>query len=388
MKKILIVNNDLRIGGVQRALVDLLRCIHDRYDITLALFHPSGALMELLPKDVKILPIRSAYRFLGMSSKDVEGRPLLWLGRSFFAAVTRLFGRPAAVRLMALGQKQIKGFDVAVSYLHDAGKRAFYGGCNDFVLRHTDAPKKVAFLHCDYIRCGADNASNKTNYERFDVIAACSEGCRSAFLKVLPVNAKKTVVVSNCQDYNGICRRVSKNTVPLPHDRINILTVARFGKEKGVERAIEALAALPDTAMPYHYYVIGDGVQRPQIEARIRAFAMEERVTLLGELSDPYDYMKAADLLLIPSVSEAAPLVIGEAACLGTPILSTETSSAMEMVADTGFGWVCGNSVQDMSRKLTELLEDSSELSERAQSLSALHMDNEKAVAQFAALIG
>ena len=388
VKKLLIVNNDLRIGGVQRALVDLLRCIHDRYDITLALFDPSGALMDLFPGDVKILPVRSAYRFLGMSGKDVKGRPLLWLGRNFFAAVTRLFGRPAAVGLMALGQKKITGFDVAVSYLHDAGERAFYGGCNDFVLRHTDAPKKIAFLHCDYVRCGADNAHNSSNYEQFDMIAACSNGCRASFLKVLPESAKKTVVVSNCQDYNGICRRVSENMVSLPCDRINILTVARFGKEKGVERAVEALAALSDRVAAYHYYVIGDGIRRPLIEEKIKALALEERVTLLGELAVPYGYMKAADLLLIPSVSEAAPLVIGEAACLGTPVLSTETSSAVEMIADTGFGWVCGNSVEGLAQKLTELLEDPIQLHDRSQALSALHMDNEKAVAQFAALIG
>ena len=388
MKKILIVNNDLRIGGVQRALVELLRCIHDRYDITLALFYPHGALLEALPEDIKIMPIRSAYRFFGMSGKDVEHKPLLWLGRSFFAAVTRLFGRRAAVALMALGQKKLRGFDVAVSYLHDAGERVFYGGCNDFVLRHTDAPKKVAFLHCDYGRCGANHSYNKANYGRFDAIAACSEGCRMEFLRFLPANAKKTVVVSNCQDYNGICRRVSADTVSFPRDRVNILTVARFGKEKGVARAIEALAALPDTAAPYHYYLIGDGVQRPQVEARIRAFALEDRVTLLGELSDPYGYMKAADLLLIPSVSEAAPLVIGEAACLGTPILSTETSSAVEMIEDTGFGWVCGNDVQALAQKLSELLCDPDRIRKKAQDLSGLKMDNEKAVAQFAALIG
>lgn len=388
MKKILIVNNDLHIGGVQRALVDLLHCIHDRYDITLALFYPHGALLESLPKDVKILPIRSAYRFWGMSSKDVKNRPLLRLGRSFYAALTRLLGRRVTVALMGLSQKKISGFDVAVSYLHDAGERVFYGGCNDFVLRHTDAPKKVAFLHCDYVRCGADNAYNKINYEQFDAIAACSEGCKAAFLKVLPENAKKTVVVSNCQDYNGICRRASENTVSLPQDRINILTVARFGKEKGVPRAIEALAALPDTAGPYHYYVVGDGLQRPQIEARIQELMFGDRVTLLGERLYPYGYMKAADLLLIPSVSEAAPLVIGEAACLGTPILSTETSSAAEMIEDTGFGWVCGNDVQSLTQKLSELLSDPEILREKAHDLSFLRMDNEKAVAQFAALIG
>ena len=388
MKKILIVNNNLYIGGVQRALVDLLKCVHDRYDITLALFHPHGPLLDEVPKDVTILPIRSGYRFLGMSGADAGKSPLLRLRRSFYAAVGRIFGRGAATGLMALGQKKLHGFDVAVSYLHDSADRAFYGGCNDFVLRHTDAPRKVAFLHCDYALCGANTERNAENYNKFDKIAACSHGCRSAFLKILPHLEKKTVVVSNCHDYNGIWRIASRETVCWTPDRIHVLTVARFGKEKGVARAIEAFAMLGHTKTPFHYHIIGDGAERPEIEAAIRAHHLEDRITLLGEIPAPFAYMKAADLLHIPSRSEAAPLVIGEAASLGTPILSTETSSAAEMIEDPGYGWVCGNDAAAMASTLTELLNDTERLMEKRRYLQALNINNEAAVGQFEALIG
>ena len=53
-KKLLIVNNNMHIGGVQRALVNLLGCIHDQYDVTLLLFHPAGVLMEEIPADVRV----------------------------------------------------------------------------------------------------------------------------------------------------------------------------------------------------------------------------------------------------------------------------------------------------------------------------------------------
>lgn len=388
MKKVLIVNNNLHIGGVQQALVDLLNCIHDRYDVTLALFYPHGALLGRVPPNVKILPVRSGYRFLGMTRYDVEKKPLLRLQRSFYAAVCRLFGRKWAVRLMALGQKRLEGFDVAISYLHDAGEKTFYGGCNDFVLRHTGAKEKIAFLHCDYVGCGANTPQNQARYEAFDRIAACSEGCRAAFLQAVPNLTKKTVVVSNCQDYNGIWYRSLKKPEKFPGKQINFLTVARFGREKGVGRGIEAVARLDPAKTPYHYYVIGDGAERPGIEALIRKYHLEDTVTLLGEQTEPYGYMRAADLLLIPSVTEAAPLVIGEAACLGTPVLSTETSSAAEMIEATGFGWVCGNSVEAMACMLSELLNDPERLSKKRQDLQALNINNDNAVKQFEALIG
>lgn len=387
-KKILIINNNMHIGGVQKALVNLLKSVHDKYDITLALFYPGGELLKEIPGDVRVISIGSAYRFLGMTKYDVQNRPLLKLTRSFFAAVSRLTGRDTAISLMALGQKKLTGYDVAISYLHDASDKAFYGGCNDFVLSHTDAPLRCTFLHCDYLNCGANTSANRRRYERFDLIAACSAGCRDAFVKALPDLANRTVVVQNCQDYEAIRGLAEIAPVQFPADRVNIVTVARLGREKGVPRAIEAFAKLGKTAQSYHYYIVGDGAERPVVEALIRQYGLEDKVTLLGEMVNPYGHMKAADLLLLPSVSEAAPMVIGEAACLGTPILSTWTTSAKDMVEKAGYGWVCENSVEGICTALRTLIGDQNELPKKSKDMAHLLMDNGCALSQFAALIG
>ena len=152
MKKILIINNNLHIGGVQKALVNLLWSIQDQYDITLLLFYKGGALLPELPEKVKVLSAGGAWRYLGMTRDDVQTLADK-LGRAFFAAVTRLLGRKYAVPLMSLGQKKLKDYDVAISYLHNGGDKVFYGGCNDFVLKAVDAKKKMTFLHCDYSDC-------------------------------------------------------------------------------------------------------------------------------------------------------------------------------------------------------------------------------------------
>lgn len=386
-KQLLIVNNNMHIGGVQHALVNLLRCVHEQYDVTLALFHPAGDLMAEIPADVKVLPVRSAYRFLGMTGADVRNDWRNRLGRSFFAAVCRLLGRNCAVSLMALGQKKLTGYDAVISYLHDAGDSMFYGGCNDFVLRHVTAQKKYAFLHCDFLLSGANTPKNKARYAQFDRIAACSEGCRKAFLTACPELADKTMVVQNCQDFAAIREKAKEQAISLPKERFNLLTVARLGREKGVTRAIEALAAMKEAGMPYHYYVIGDGRERSEVESLIQQYGLQQRVTLLGEMANPYGYMKAADLLLIPSVSEAAPLVIGEAACLGLPILTTETTSARDMVDAAGLGWVCPNTVAGMTAALERLLQDVSVVDEKKAYIEQLQFANRQAAAQFAQMI-
>lgn len=386
MKKILIVNNNMHIGGVQKALVSLLWSVCEQYDITLLLFHDAGAYMQELPPKVRVITTSSAYRCLGMTKYDtlsVGDR----LKRSFFAGITRLFGRRYAIALMTLGQKKLKGYDVAIAYLHNSADKVFYGGCNDFVLNCVSAKKKVTFLHCDFAGCGADTRQNAEQYAEFDCIAACSQGCADSFIKVHPQLAEKVQVVCNCHRFDDIQKKAAASAVTLSKETINVLTVARLGKEKGVERALRSIARLGPVKDKLHYYVVGDGIQKPLLQQIIKEEKLQNTVTLCGMLDNPYGYMKAADLLLIPSYSEAAPLVIAEAAYLGTPVLSTETSSAGEMIARTGFGWVCGNTEAAIKETLEELLNAPEALKEKKMCLADSTLNNQNAILQFAKLI-
>jgi len=386
MKKILIVNNNMHIGGVQKALVSLLWSVCEQYDITLLLFHNAGAYMQELPPQVRVITTSSAYRYLGMTKYDTLSAGQR-LKRSFFAGITRLFGRKYAVALMTLGQRKLKGYDVAISYLHNSGDKVFYGGCNDFVLNCVSAQKKATFLHCDFAGCGADTRQNAVQYGKFDCIAACSQGCADSFTKVHPELAEKVQVVCNCHRFADIREKANSSPVNLSAEKRNVLTVARLGKEKGVERALRSIARLGPVKDRLHYYVVGDGIQKPLLQQIIKEENLQNTVTLCGMLENPYGYMKAADLLFIPSYSEAAPLVIGEAAYLGTPVLSTETSSAREMLEKTGFGWVCGNTEAAMKEKLEELLNTPELLKQKKAFLGNNTLNNQNAVTQFAKLI-
>ena len=72
INRIIIVNNNLHIGGVQKALVNLLWNIREKYDITLLLFHPEGAYMSQLHPEVKVITPDSGYRYLGMPGSDAK----------------------------------------------------------------------------------------------------------------------------------------------------------------------------------------------------------------------------------------------------------------------------------------------------------------------------
>lgn len=382
MKRIIIVNNNMHIGGVQKALISLLWNIRDQYDITLLLFNKIGDCYQDIPPGVNVITVKSAYRFLGMTRYDLHTLEDK-VGRGFFAAISRIFGRKYAIALMSVGQRKLNGYDVAVSYLNNPGDRMFYGGCNDFVLKHVAAQKKIAFLHCDYLRSGANTPDNNKMYARFDKIAACSQGCADSFVAANPSLQERVSVVPNCHRFDQIQKLATAASIELRGDVLNIVTVARLGKEKGVERAVAAIARLGEYRKKLHYYIIGDGIQRNLVQQVIDKEKLSDTITLCGTLSNPYGYIRAADLLLIPSYSEAAPLVIGEAAFLGTPILSTETTSAREMIEKTGWGWVCENSEAAMTEALAHILGNPDMLSQTKTLLSQNSADNLVALEMF-----
>ena len=385
-RKLLIVNSNLHTGGVQKALAALLANIGNDYDVTLLLFYKGGACLGELPDNICVKEVNSAFRYLGMNRSDAKS-PKDKLLRAIYAGITRVFGRKYAIALMGLGQKKLSGYAYAISYIQNGGDKAFYGGCNEFVAKHVGAGKKISFLHGDYRLCGANTALNAALYKSFDAIAACSQGCGDSILAALPELGDKLHIVKNCQRYDEIRARAEKTAVRLEPEKINIVTVARLGREKSVGRAVEAMARLGALQEKIHYYIIGDGIEKDRICGIIDEAKLGDTVTLCGSMDEPYGYIEAAELLLIPSLSEAAPMVIGEAACLATPVLSTETSSAREMIEDSGYGWVCENSVEGLRKGLEMLISEPDLLREKSKFLNTLHFDDSEAAGQFKAML-
>lgn len=382
MKKVIIINNDLKAGGVQKALVNLIHEIHNQYNVTLLLFNNTGELIDKIPDDVRIQTVTSWFRFIGKSQAECTG--IDFLIRGFLALVTKLLGRQYAMKLILPTQRMIsESFDVAISYLHNGDTHSFYGGCNDFLIRCVTAKKKIAFLHCDYEKCGANVDSNNVLFDLVDTIATCSKGCKDSFLNCLPAFSSKTSVVLNCHNYKEIKEKSMEENIFFPDDQIIVLTVARLTKEKGIDRGIIAVSECSKKGIHIMYYVVGDGVQKKELNALAESLGVGNRVVFCGEVENPYKYMRKADLLLIPSYHEAAPMVIGEAAVLGLPVLSTKTISSLEMIQNRNIGWVVDNNQEAINKKLIDVCQNRLLIQEEKRQLAQRKFSNIQAVRQF-----
>ena len=296
---------------------------------------------------------------------------------------------PFVMRLISLSQESLpEEYDVAISYLQNGNIHSFYGGINEFVLQKVHAKKKISFLHCDYENCGANHPKNNALYPAFDKIAACSDGCRNAFLRVMPELEQKCVTVMNFHRYEQILSQSKTNPVTYEEGRFHVVMVCRLAHEKGIERAIQAISHVNRVGIPTELHIVGDGPMKRKLIDVASEYNGTDFVHLYGEQSNPYRYMCNADLLLITSFNEAAPMIIDEAYCLGIPILSTATTSAREMILERGCGWVCENSQISINQYLKEILLNRDTLKYVRSRIQSADVDNKKAINQFAELIG
>lgn len=388
MKKLLIVNNNMKVGGVQKSLYNLLWEVSDRYDITLFLFGACGEYIDKLPENVKIIECKSLFRYLGVSQSECSSKRFDRIKRGILAGLCRVFGRPFVMRILLASQKKLpERYDCAISFLHNGRREAFYAGTQDFVLHRTNADKKIAFLHCDYRNSGSNHKENNRQLSRFDVIAACSEGCRDSFITTLPELAEKCMVVRNFNRFDEIKKLAGLDPVRYDKSKINVVMVSRLSHEKGIERAIEAVADSIKRGSDIALHIVGGGSMEAKLRLIADSFGVADSVFFHGEQGNPYRFMVDADLFLLSSYHEAAPLVIDEAECLGLPVLTVRTTSSDEMVLKSNFGWVCENDADSLCRKLFEIVSNKEELRDFKKVLKCRSSDNSIPARQFGALV-
>ncbi|QSV45568.1 glycosyltransferase family 4 protein [Geobacter benzoatilyticus] len=117
-----------------------------------------------------------------------------------------------------------------------------------------------------------------------------------------------------------------------------LLMVGSGFKTKGVDRSIRALASLPaELRSRARLFVVGRGDSAP-FEKLSAKLGISRQVSFLGTRNDVPAFLVAADILLHPSYTEAAGMVLLEAMLAGLPILCSEVCGYATHVKSAGSG--------------------------------------------------
>lgn len=341
-KRILFVIENLKVGGIQKSFINMVSSTSDSYEIDLAAFDSTGDYLERLPPSVNVLKLPKHYSVFARPIQVLKKNPFYLLYKACFILLSRLIDKGTAFKIMSPYYKVRSEYDVAIAYSHSGYYKSPNGICPEFVINKTRAFRKICFIHCDYINSGFRCDYNNRLYSKFDRIACCSDSVKKRFLSVVPELTNNTYTVRNFYDLD-ICKMLPEKN-QLDDSKINVFSVARLSREKGIDRGVQALGQ--SKRKDIRYYIIGDGPQRPIVESIIKEYELQDSVFLLGENSNPCKMLINADYLLVPSLNEAAPMVYDEAKALGVPVISTETTSAHEMLDAEDI--ICENSLNGL----------------------------------------
>lgn len=342
MKRILIAVSQLRVGGVSKALINLLKNIGDKCEVTLVCFDHEGELFKSIPQKIKVIAEDPYLVLTERSANELEQYGNKYrIVRIACSTWTKLFNKKLPAMYICHKCECVIGhYDVALAFGHPQQEKMFCNLVGEFVLNCVTASRKVIVIHCDYERYGGHCKYNDRLLLKFDKIAVVSKSVGKAVSRCIPESTSRICTLRNFHDYESITNMSNENPIHYVHQH-TLVTVARLSYEKGLLLGVDIIKTLKNEGYDLEWHIIGDGPLKSELEKRIKENKAEKYIFLEGEQNNPYRFLKEADYLFVPSIHEAAPMVFDEAASLGIPVISTDTLSAEEMVKKRNIGYVC-----------------------------------------------
>lgn len=142
----------------------------------------------------------------------------------------------------------------------------------------------------------------------------------------------------------------------LPHLAPVLLCVARLAAEKGLEVLLKAAAMLHAEGVFPHILFVGEGVMRQRLQHLAEELGLSGCVQWLGYQSSPGVWMRACDLLILPSAEEPFGLVLLEAMSRGVPVIAAAAGGPLEIVDATCGRLFTPGDGRDLATKIHQLL--------------------------------
>jgi hypothetical protein len=170
-----------------------------------------------------------------------------------------------------------------------------------------------------------------------------SQGCLEGLLAD-GMPRERTRVIYNGVDESLLGRGAAhelRAQLGIPPDAITITRVGSLIHRKGVDLMLHAFAQLRQERPGCHLLVVGEGPDRPTLEALSRQLRLQSAVHFLGLVDSAGAVLRdATDIAVSPARDEGFGLTVIEAGVFGRPIVATDTPGMREILADGESGLI------------------------------------------------
>lgn len=373
MKRILFLLEDLRFGGVEMSLINLVNALSDCEITILTWGKKFDLLSKIKNKDVNIK--RVSYFFTNL---------IYLILKTFIKDKKAEMYKNWIIKLIIRSHISLKHYDIIINYHYKN---------NASLLRTV---KKLGNYIAWY------HSSNYYDYhfqdkfiDKYKKIIVVNDKCADVICAQKPDIKDKLFVIENLSPYKEIKSKSEMGEDLFDKKYFNIVTCARLHEEKGIDTAIEACKILKDKISEFKWYVVGDAAEdskdyKKYIKNTIKNYSLDNELILLGGKQNPYPYFAQCDLYVQPSREESFGITIAEAQICGATVISTETVGAQLLIKDGETGIITDNNAIAIANAMLELYgnaEKRNYLSENAKKID-FEDSNKEIINKFYKLIG
>ena len=300
MENVIFFAKHMELGGLEKSLLNLLNSLDPAlYDVDLVLEEKRGPLLRELGDHVTVTEYRLSDCPFTLLRRGINlCKRLLW----------------------TISHRNQYDFSCSYCTYSVIGSR----------LAQAASHNSCLYVHNDYTTIYPDqeefrNFFQELRTDQFRKVLFVSNESREKFVGRLPELREKCATINNIVDWKAV-REKALEPCPVKKEAGETLFcfVGRLSEpHKRLSRLIEAFAIAHQTRTDIRLLIVGDGEDRPLVEALIGKYGLGEAVTMVGSQNNPYPYLNAADCLVLSSDYEGFPVVYLEALILGKDIITT-----------------------------------------------------------------
>ena len=340
-KNLLFSSKDLRIGGIESSLVNLVNRIDlSKYNVTIILEEKKGDYLSKINKNITIKDCKVS------DNKIVVIRKMINFIRKLFFTIINY-----------------QNYDFSCCY-------ATYSYSANLLARVSSSNNSI-YVHSDYSNLYSDeeyiNFFKTRHIDEFKRIIFVSNEAKEHFTNKFSFLKDRTMVINNFINIAEIERK-SKEQIKEKKKKNETLFVfvGRLDdSSKKVTRAINLIKEIEKTSL----WIIGDGPDKKMYEKITENLNLKDRIIFFGKKDNPYPYMIQADYVILTSDYEGFPVVYLEAILLDKNIITTIPTSD-DKIDMKNYAYIVSKDEKEMVKEVKKILKKPS--SKKAINLNEL----------------
>lgn len=387
-KKILVVQGSLQAGGAEKATVSFLNTLpQERYEVDLMLSGRTGLFYKQVPEWVNI--IDAPYPFNCLAHKPVDWRfyikhsPFMWMKKVLRTYIAK---HQSKLHLIQSLWKQWRDDIPVFEKEYDIAYGGQEGANNYYVIDKVKAMNKILWIHSDYEKLKYVDDFDRPYFKQASVVATMSPKARDILQKHFPESADHIWFLENITN-GSMIRKMAAEEVN--DDRfklvegVNLVSVGRLSLPKNFGRAVRVASVLKKRGVVFHWTIVGEGPLRNTLESQAKELGVDDVVSFIGLRSNPYQYMRKSDMLVVTSNYEGRSIAIDEAQVLGIPVITTNYPTAKDAVIDGETGLICDMTPEAIANSIVRLYTDKALYAHICQSLEVKKEGNVQEIQKY-----